>query len=256
VQAGLVTELVRVESLSHRFRDGVWGLEDVSLSVHEGDFLLLAGRNGSGKTLLMRHLVGLVEPSQGRVLYRGSDIRADLRRARAGVGLVFQDPDTQIVGQTVAEDVAFGPSNLRLAPEEIEKRTGRALGLVHLEEYADRRPDSLSGGERRRLTIAGVLAMHSECLVFDEPFANLDAPSIKSVISTAVELNQRGRTVVVLTHEIEKILAHATRFVVMNEGAIAYDGDPDQFPREAFDLHGLMDPYRGGLERKDLTWLR
>ncbi len=247
--------LISVESLTHRFQDGVLGLDALTLTVRKGDFLVLAGRNGSGKTLLMRHLIGLVRPDSGRVLYRGMDIRKDIRRARTGIGLVFQDSEAQIIGQTVAEDVAFGPSNLGLSIPEITLRGEKALKLLHLDEMAERSPDGLSGGERRRVAIAGVMAMDPECLIFDEPFANLDYPSIRQLLAAMTELHGEGRTIIVLTHELEKILAHATRLVVMESGVIVYDGSPEPADHSLFQENGLADPFRHGSKRSDLTWL-
>ncbi len=249
-------ELIRVEALTHRFHDGVLGLDRVSLSVRRGDFLVLAGRNGSGKTLLMRHLIGLVRPSAGSILYMGTEIGKDLRKVRTGIGLVFQDSEAQIIGQTVREDVAFGPSNLGLSLPEIEGHTKKALSLLHLEDKGDRIPDGLSGGERRRLAIAGIMAMDPDCVILDEPFANLDLPSIRQVLSAMTELHAEGRTVIVLTHELEKVLAHATRLVVMEAGSIVYDGDPEPADRSLFSENGLADPYRFATRRADLTWLR
>jgi biotin transport system ATP-binding protein len=251
-----MAELFRVESLSHTFRNGELGLSDLSFSLMEGDFLVLAGRNGAGKTILMRQLIGLTRLQEGKIFYRDKPAFADLSHLRSRVGLVFQDAQAQIVGQTVEDDVAFGPSNLGLKREEIKKRTEKALRLASLERAAERSPETLSGGERRRLAIAGVLAMEAECLILDEPFANLDLPSIRAVLGTLVDLHAAGKTIIVLTHEIEKVLAHATRLIVLDEGKIAYDGAPDDFPPERFRDHGLQNPYRSHRDRAGLSWLK
>lgn len=248
-------ELLRTEDLWHRFPDGTAGLSGISLSIAKGDFLALAGRNGSGKSLLVKHLVGLRLPSSGRVLFRGEPIGKDLQRLRSSVGLVFQDADSQVIGQTVGEDVAFGPGNLRLGRSEIEERVRRSLARVGMSGMEDRRPDSLSGGEKRRLAVAGVLAMDAECVILDEPFANLDLASIRMVLRTLRDLHAKGTTVVVLTHELEKTLALATRLVVLEAGQKRFDGSPDDFPREGFERYGLADPYRSCAVRGDLAWL-
>ncbi|MCX7024652.1 MAG: ABC transporter ATP-binding protein [Spirochaetes bacterium] len=248
-------ELLRFEALGHRFPDGGRGLEGITLAVSDGEFLIVAGRNGSGKTLLMRHAVGLAKPSEGRVLFRGKPVRDELKAVRAAVGYVFQDADAQMIGRTAAEDVAFGPANLRLPPDEIGKRTRAALDAADLAWAGDRSPDTLSGGERRRLAVAGVLAMEPECVILDEPFANLDYPSIRSTLSLIAGIHRAGRTVVLLTHELEKVLAHATRLVVMDAGRIAFDGDPDAFPKGDFERYGLVDPWRRPERRSDLSWL-
>lgn len=251
-----VAEIASVEGLVHRFPDGGLGLDGATLGVEEGDFLVLAGRNGSGKSLLARHLVGLAAPSSGAVLYRGRPLAADTFAARRDIGLVFQDSDAQIVGQTLLEDAAFGPSNLRLPRPEVESRARESLSLVGLAGLERRRPDSLSGGERRRLAIAGVLAMRPACLLLDEPFANLDYPAIRSVLSLIVALHEGRHTIVVITHELEKVLAHATRLAVMEAGRVAYDGAPGGLARERFEAFGLRDPYLHGEKLENLTWLR
>jgi biotin transport system ATP-binding protein len=254
-----LAELVRAEGLSHRFRDGGLGLDSVDLCLREGDFLVLAGRNGSGKSLLARHLAGLARPSSGRVLWRGADLAGDPSAARKGLGMVFQDADAQIVGQTLLEDAAFGPANLRLPPGEVERRALAALELVGLAGLGRRRPDSLSGGERRRLAVAGALAMHPDCLVLDEPFANLDYPAIRRLLSIVVGLHEAGTTILLLTHELEKVLAHATRLAVMDGGRLAWEGAPDALGRGAFEGFGLRDPFgaAGGEAAAvgALTWL-
>jgi biotin transport system ATP-binding protein len=251
-----VAEIASVEGLVHRFPDGGLGLDGATLSVEEGDFLVLAGRNGSGKSLLARHMVALAAPSSGTVLYRGRPVAADAFAARRDIGLIFQDSDAQIVGQTLLEDAAFGPANLRLSRAEVESRARESLSLVGLAGLERRRPDSLSGGERRRLAIAGVLAIRPACLLLDEPFANLDYPAIRSVLSLIVALHEGGNTIVVITHELEKVLAHATRLAVMEAGRVVYDGAPGGLARERFEAFGLRDPFRHGEKLKDLTWLR
>ncbi len=250
-----MTELLRLEKVDHRFSDGSLGLSEISLCLNQGDFLVLAGRNGSGKSLLVRHLLGLCRPSSGRVLYRGVPISAQLEKVRSALGLVFQEAEAQIIGQTVDEDVAFGPENLRLPRRLIEERREKAMRRVHLDGLGGRLPDSLSGGERRRLAIAGSLAMEAECLILDEPFANLDLPSIRLCLETIVELHASGTTILLLTHELEKVLAHANRLAIMERGRLAYDGSPDDFYPEEFERYGLANPYRSYQRRADLSWL-
>jgi biotin transport system ATP-binding protein len=251
-----MAEIARVQGLVHRFPDGGLGLDGVDLRIDAGDFLVLAGRNGSGKTLLARHLVGLARPGSGQVLCRGRSVAADPQMARRVIGYVFQDSDAQIVGQTLLEDAAFGPANLGLPRAEAEARAAEALSLVGLSTLADRRPDSLSGGERRRLAIAGVLAMRPDCVLLDEPFANLDLPAIRSVLSVITAAHASGRTIVVVTHELEKVLAHATRLAVMDSGKIVYDGSPEGLEAGRYEELGLRDPFRSGARLEELSWLR
>lgn len=252
---GMGSPLLEARGLVHRFRDGSLGLDGADFILREGDFMVMAGRNGSGKTLLMRHLIGLREADEGHVFYRGLSLEKNLRLVRSRVGLVFQEAESQIVGQTVAEDVAFGPANLRLARAEVKRRTEAALEAVDMSWAAMRRPDSLSGGERRRLAIAGVLAMEAECLILDEPFANLDLPSIRLVLKSLVDLHAAGKAILVLTHELEKVLAQATRLLIMEGGRVVWDGAPEGPGPQALGAWGLMDPYRGGLKREALSWL-
>ena len=170
------------------------GLNGVSLEIAEGAFVVIAGANGSGKTTLLRHLNGLLRPTSGRVRVAGVEVAKDLLRARTRVGMMFQDAESQIIGETVYEDVAFGPENLKLERGEIERRVQEALtatGLVHLSE---KRPHLLSGGEKRRLAIAGILAMQPRVIVCDEPFSNLDYAGVRQVLEEIVKLHRLGHT--------------------------------------------------------------
>lgn len=246
--------LVRVEGLSHRFADGRLGLDGVDLAVRRGELLVLAGANGSGKTTLLRHLNGLLAPSAGRVWVEGRDVAADPGRARRRVGMVFQDADSQIVGETVYDDAAFGPENLGLAAEEVRRRVAAALAAVGLTALAERRPHALSGGEKRRLAIAGVLAMQPPLIALDEPFANLDYPGVRQVLERLLDLRAAGRTLVVATHDLDKVAAHADRLVVLAAGRVALEGPPgDLAPRvEAF---GVRAPSRDGSGGGLRSWL-
>jgi energy-coupling factor transporter ATP-binding protein EcfA2 len=245
--------LLDVRSLTHRFSDGVLGLDQVSFAVDAGELILLAGRNGSGKTLLMKHLNGLLVP--GEVLLEGRPITKDLAEARRRIGLVFQDADSQIVGQTVRDDVAFGPRNLRLEPAEVERRTSEVLRTVGLEAIADRPPQLLSGGEKRRLGIAGVLAMEPDLIILDEPFSALDYPGVVQVLEEIVRLHDAGQTLIIITHEIEKILGHATRLLVMESGRLTADGEPCAL-LDCLEPHGIRRPFVDGRGVGGVTWLR
>ncbi len=248
-------ELLSALGLSQRFRDGSLGLDAVDLSIREGDYLLLAGRNGAGKSLLSLRLAGLRKVQEGRISYRGSPSPVRPAELRKRVGIVLQDAQTQVIGQTLLEDAAFGPSSMRLSREECEHRARGALERVSLGDLADRNPVTLSGGELRRLAVAGLIAMGHEILILDEPFANLDYPSIKSVLSTLEDIRSGGATIVVLTHEIEKVLAHANRIAIMEKGRIAFDGDPDALSGQDFEAFGLHDPFRTRTKRSELSWL-
>ena len=242
------------EGLGCRFADGVWGLEDINLEFLPGQFTIVAGPNGAGKTLLMRHLVGLVEPTSGRVTLDGVDIRRHLPLVRRRVGLVFQDSGAQIVGLTVEEEAAFGPRNLGWPREEVEAAAVASLTAVGLETRRGEICAHLSGGEKRRLTIGGILACRPDFLVLDEPFTGLDWPAVQAVLSTLVALHRQGKSIVLLTHELDKCLAHADRLVLMANRTVVADGTPmalwDQIPRVR--THRLA----GGPERlREMTWL-
>lgn len=246
--------LLDVRALSHRFPDGAFGLIDVSFSVEPGEFLIIAGRNGSGKTILMKHLNGLLSPTSGTILLEGHPIHDDLLAARQMIGLVFQDSDDQFVGQTVRDDIAFGPENLRLSDEEIKSRTDAAIDALGLRALVDQQPHLLSGGEKRRLAIAGVLVMEPKIIILDEPFSGLDYPGTKQTLAEILRLHATGHTLVVITHEVEKILAHATRLIIMNAGRIVEDGPPGSLIGR-LEEHGVRPPALDGRGLAGVTWL-
>jgi biotin transport system ATP-binding protein len=219
-------DIIEIENLSHRFTDGRFGIEDINLSIREGSLVIIAGLNGSGKTTLLRHLNGLLLPTAGTVRLAGISVTQDLLKARQFVGMMFQDADSQIVGETVYEDVAFGPENLRLDRAQIQRRVLSALQAVGMSDLAHQRPHLLSGGEKRRLAIAGILAMEPRVIVFDEPFSSLDFPGVKQVLEHILALHALGHTILVTTHDLEKIIAHADRLILMHGGKIVRDGIP------------------------------
>lgn len=219
-------DILSVEDLTHVYPGTDRGIFGISLSVRRGSLVVVAGPNGSGKTTLLKHLNGLLLPQSGRVIVDGAPVGRHLKRARQRVGFVFQNADSQIVGETVYEDVAFGPRNLNLPVEVVHARTLAAMSAVGLSDLAERAPHTLSGGEKRRLAVAGVLSMSPHILVFDEPFSNLDDPGVRQILEQIVSLHRSGLTVVITTHDLEKVLAHADRLVVMHKGRITLDGPP------------------------------
>ncbi len=247
-------KIIEIENLSHRFADGTHGLKNINLTIEEGTFVVIAGQNGSGKTTLLRHLNGLLLPTTGTVRLEGIPVPENLIRARQMVGMVFQDPDSQIVGETVSDDVAFGPENLCLDRREVKRRVARALDLVSLLDLKNQKPHLLSGGEKRRLAIAGILAMEPKVLVFDEPFSSLDFPGIKQVLKQIISLHQAGHTILVAAHDLEKVIAHTDRLVIMNAGKVVKDGLPGQLLGE-LEAFGIRQPcaYRLGAEVQ--SWL-
>ncbi len=246
--------IIEIENLCHRFSDGTLGLDRINLTIQQGDFVVIGGQNGSGKTTLLRHLNGLLMPDTGSVKLDGILVSRDPARARQLVGMVFQDSDSQIVGETVYDDVAFGPENLCLDREVVRSRVARALQITGLTELAQRRPHLLSGGEKRRLSIAGILAMEPKVLVFDEPFSNLDFPGIRQVLTQILALHQAGHTILIAAHDLEKVIAHADRLVIMFGGRIVRDGLPKQLIGE-LESFGVRAPcaFRLGMEVQ--SWL-
>ena len=219
--------IIRTSGLCYRFSDGTRALDDVTLSFSEGEFTVVAGANGSGKTTLLRHFNGLLLPQSGSVFVCGKSVKDDPFAARRQVGMVFQDADSQIIGDTVYDDVAFGPENLRLNHDQIRQRVTASLCDVNLTGQEDKSPHNLSGGEKRRLAIAGVLAMAPRVLVMDEPFSNLDYPATCLIIEHLLKLHKAGHTIIITTHDLEKIIACAGRLIIMENGRVVRDGEPE-----------------------------
>lgn len=210
-------------------------VRDVSFAVKKGDFVAILGHNGSGKSTLAKLSNSILLPESGKVLVNGMDtadesLSYDIRRT---VGVVFQNPDNQIVASVVEEDVAFGPENLGVPPEEIRKRVDNALKAVGMYEYRKHEPHKLSGGQKQRVAIAGMIAMLPECLVLDEPTAMLDPRGRKEVMDTILKLNREmGMTVVFITHFMEEAV-RASRVIVMDNAEILMDGTPREVFRQA-----------------------
>ncbi|ELY57840.1 energy-coupling factor ABC transporter ATP-binding protein [Natronococcus jeotgali] len=227
--------MIEFRSVTFGFAD-VPILEGVSRSIHDGQFVVLAGANGSGKTTLLRHCNGLLTPDDGSVLVDGVDVAADPIAARTSVGMVFQHPRDQFVAATVGDDVAFGPENLGLERAEIDRRVAAALEAVNLRGRADERIETLSGGEQSRVAIAGALAMEPTHLVLDEPFTGLDEPARRSVLDRLEALAADGTGVLLATHDLRDVLGLADRVLAMTDGRIVVDDPP---ARAADSLEGL-----------------
>jgi biotin transport system ATP-binding protein len=216
-------------------------LNGVDLDIDRRECVVLTGRNGSGKTVLARHLNGLLLPSAGSVTVAGRDVAADPGRARRLVGLVFQDVDSQIIGETVEADLAFGPRNLGLQREEIDRRVEKALDAMDLRRLAGRPCHLLSGGEKRRLALAGVLVMEPRVIIFDEPFSSLDHPGVLEVSKQLDRLSEEGRTVLIITHDLDAVIGRADRLVVMEHGRVVEDGEPSAVA-QSLESHGVRKP--------------
>ena len=234
-----MTPLLEIQNLSHVYSEGTpfehASIRDLSLSVERGEFIGLIGHTGSGKSTLIQHLNGLLKPTSGKILYNGEDIWKDAkftRQIRYHVGLVFQYPEYQLFEETVFRDIAFGPKNMGLSEEEIRARVLRAAGFVGISEAElEKSPFDLSGGQKRRVAIAGVIAMEPEVLILDEPTAGLDPAGRESILQNIRDYQKaQNATVIMVSHSMEEIAANVTRLVVMNDGQIARTGTP----REVF----------------------
>ncbi|MCR4851884.1 MAG: energy-coupling factor transporter ATPase [Lachnospiraceae bacterium] len=205
-------------------------VDDVTLDVKEGDFIAILGANGSGKSTLAKHINAILYPTEGTVFVDGKDTSDDknIWDIRQCAGMVFQNPDNQIIGQIVEEDVGFGPENLGVPTKEIWERVEESLKAVHMYEYRKKSPNKLSGGQKQRVSIAGVLAMHPKCIVLDEPTAMLDPSGRKEVIRAIRALNDVEKiTVILITHYMEETI-HANKIFVMDKGKIAMEGTPKE----------------------------
>jgi biotin transport system ATP-binding protein len=240
--------------ISHVFPNGNKALSNITLDIQEGECLFITGSNGSGKTLLMRIACGLFEPSSGNVFFRGVPLDK-ARNLRSSVGMVFQDADSQIVGETVVEDIAFGPKNLRLPKGEVEERVRFAVSAMGLTEKRDYPPRRLSGGEKRRLAVAGILAMGCSAIIMDEPFANLDYHGVVQTLEIIKRMKTEGKTLVILTHELEKALAYADKVVILNKGEIRDQGNADETLDRLIPSYGIRDPRKTYARAADCTWL-
>lgn len=223
--------------------DAVWALRDVTFTVEPGEFFGVAGHTGSGKSTLIQHMNGLVHPTCGRVLADGRDlaekgVAAEVRRQ---VGLVFQYPENQLFANTVYDDVAFGPRNMGLGAEEVDRRVREGLALVGLsfDELSERSPFDLSGGQQRRVAFAGVLAMEPEVLVLDEPVAGLDPLSREEFLGLIRELHAGGRTIVMVSHSMEDLAALCDRILVLSEGRLFRLGTPAEVFADAAALKAV-----------------
>lgn len=218
--------MIAVEGLTHAFGETP-AVDDISLTIEDGEWVLLAGPNGSGKTTLVRHFNALLEPDAGTVQVNGTPATDQPVAARTSVGMVFQSPREGFVGATVGADVAFGPENLGLDHAEIDRRVDDALAAVNLDGRHDERIDSLSGGEQARVAIAAAVAMEPDHLVLDEPFTGLDWPAQQSVLAHLDERYAAGMGLIVVTHDLRDLLPRADRVIGLHDGSIRFDLPPE-----------------------------
>lgn len=220
--------MIEFNDVKFEYSGGVFALDGISLTVQKGEFVAVIGHNGSGKSTVAKHVNALLIPSSGTVTVEGmrTDDPESTFKIRQRAGMVFQNPDNQLVTTIVEEDVAFGPENLGIPPADIRKRVDGALAATGMTKYALSAPHMLSGGQKQRIAIAGILAMHPQIVVFDEPTAMLDPHGRKEVMDAIIRLNkEEGITVLLITHFMEEA-AHADRIVVVNHGKIVIEGGP------------------------------
>ena len=226
---------IQVKNLTHTYSAGSalqqTAIRDVNLTIEEGEFVAIVGHTGSGKSTLVQHLNGLLKPTAGQVLVDGEDMNGEgvnKRLIRQKVGLVFQYPEYQLFEETVAKDIAFGPKNQGLSAEEIDRRVHKAMAHVHLDydKYAERSPFELSGGQMRRVAIAGVLAMEPRYLILDEPAAGLDPKGRDRILGMVKDLHEAGVTVVMVSHSMDDCARLATRMIVMSKGTVVASDTP------------------------------
>ena len=241
-----MSDIISVEHLAYTYpgvedTPGVPVFADLNLTIEEGSFVAVLGTNGCGKSTLAKHFNAILLPSGGKAYVCGIDTANEDRliTIRRNVGMVFQNPDNQIVANVVEEDVAFGPENLGIASPEIRRRVDSALKQVDMYEYRTHAPHLLSGGQKQRIAIAGVIAMEPKCIVLDEPTAMLDPRGRREVIDTIGRLNrEKGITVVLITHHMDEA-AKAQRVVVLDKGKVAADGTPKEVFSQVELLHGI-----------------
>ena len=224
--------LFRLENLSYRYSDGTLALDNVSLDIKKGERIALLGTNGSGKTTLLNHLNGILQPTKGTVFYRDKALEYNskfLLDLRKHVGFVFQDPNDQLFAPTVKQDVAFGPLNLGYSQEEVKKMVHDALEIVGMNEFQEKPPHFLSLGQKKRIALAGVLAMQPEVIIMDEPTANLDPRATSEILHLLLRLNKEsGITLLLATHDVDMVPLFANRLYILNKGKIVSEGTPKE----------------------------
>ena len=219
------------KNLSYTYPDGTHALKNVNMEIIKGQKVAIMGPNGAGKSTLFSHFNGLTEPTSGHIELDGKRMKYDkdtLLEVRQKVGIVFQDPNDQLFAPTVKEDVAFGPMNLGLSYEEVSKRVDEALELVGMEKFKDKTPHHLSGGQQKRVAIAGIIAMRPEIMILDEPTAGLDPEGVEKVLNILNNLNKEGMSIVISSHDIEMVNEFAQKIFVLNEGKILASGNKEE----------------------------
>jgi cobalt/nickel transport system ATP-binding protein len=222
--------MLKTENLHYTYEDGTPALNGIDLEIGRGEFLAILGSNGSGKTTLIKHLNGLLRPTQGRVLLDGKAIeRVEDREVFSRIGIVFQDPNDQLFASTVEEDVAFGPANMGLPPLEIKERVQRALHMVAMQDFGHKSIHALSHGQKKRVCVAGVLAMEPQVMILDEPTAGLDPMGVHALMHLLENLNKKeGITMIMATHVVDLVPLFMSRIAILSRGQVLRCGSPEE----------------------------
>ncbi|WP_407379090.1 ATP-binding cassette domain-containing protein [Methanobrevibacter sp.] len=223
--------MLKANNISYSYDDGTQALKNVNLEVEKGEMVSLLGKNGAGKSTLFLHFNGIIKPDSGEIIIDGETLKHDkksLMKFRQKVGIVFQNPDDQLFAPTVEEDIAFGPLNLGLSQEETEKRVTDALKRVDMEGFERKAPHHLSGGQKKRVAIAGILAMQPEIMVLDEPTSGLDPKGASDILKLLYELNDEGMTIIISTHDVDLVPIYSSKVYVISSGEIVKSGTPKE----------------------------
>ena len=221
--------VIETQDIVYEYPDGTKALENVNFKVDEGKIVALLGPNGAGKSTLFLHFNGILKPTSGEVVVNGHPVsynKKDLMKLRQNVGIVFQNPDDQLFAPTVMEDVAFGPMNMGLSREEVEKRVKDALKRVGMEGFEKKPPHHLSGGQKKRVAIAGILAMDPKIMVLDEPTSGLDPKGASQIMRLLYDLNEDGMTIIISTHDVDLVPLYASTVYIISHGNIIKEGNP------------------------------
>lgn len=227
----MIEDIIKIENVKFKYdkEDSAFAVNGVNLNIRKGEFTAIIGHNGSGKSTLAKLINSILLPTEGKIYVSGMDTADDskLWEIRQTAGMVFQNPDNQLVATIVEEDIAFGPENQGVEPSEIRKRVDDALNAVGMYEFRKRPPHMLSGGQKQRIAIAGILALNSDCIILDEPTAMLDPSGRREVMETLRKLKERGKTILLITHYMDEAV-QADRVVIMDKGNIKLDGTPKE----------------------------
>ncbi len=239
VQVLMVENIIEMANVKYKYdkEDSTYAVNGVNLNIRKGEFTAIIGHNGSGKSTLAKLINSILLPTEGKIYVKGMDTADDskLWDIRQAAGMVFQNPDNQLVATIVEEDIAFGPENQGVEPSEIRRRVDDALNAVGMYEYRKRPPHMLSGGQKQRIAIAGILALNSDCIILDEPTAMLDPSGRKEVMYTLKKLNENGKTILLITHYMDEAV-QADRVVIMDKGSIKLDGTPKEVFRNIAEI--------------------